>query len=289
VAPFIQRIIPLLAASILMGLIVQGVQGTQIRRLLGDNYNVLFYRELDPLLLDSYSDVFGIAHNAGNREVTIERAMEHGADVIEIDVNTIGGRLYAAHDDVPPWIGAPSTRPIPLDSAWDKTEGVDMIKLDLKVTYRSALDRIFVWILARHEERPIAVSTREVAILEELAERIPNVMRLLSIGSPLELEALQADPAIVELIDGVTIASRLVDADVAGWLQDQELFVAVWTVNDMPRVNELVGWGADAITTDNLAILELLSAREQGERTIDDALGMMLNDDDSDPAEEIST
>lgn len=275
----VRNIIPLVIVTSLLGLVIQGLQGTEIRRLLGDDYNILFYRSLDPELLDDYGDVFGIAHNAGNRYVTIERALEYGADGIEVDVTVIGGRLYAAHDNLPVWIGAPSTRPIPLDAAWDATEGIDLLKLDLKSTWESALDRIYVWLAARQGERPIAVSTRNIAVLEELADRFPLILRLLTIGNLVEFEALQQDPSLVELINGVSIADRLVDADVAGWLNDQELFVGVWTVNTIPRVNELVRWGVDGITTDNLAILELLSAREQGERAVAEAVGTPVASD----------
>lgn len=269
----VRAIIPLVIVTTLMGLVVQGLQGTEIRRLLGDDYSILFYRELDPELLDDYGDVFGIAHNAGNRYVTIRRALEHGADGIEADVTVIDGRLYAAHDAVPVWIGAPSTRPIPLDAMWEETEDVDLLKLDLKSTWPEALDRIYVWLAARQGERPIAVSSRNPTVLSEIAERFPDIVRLLSIGNIVELEALQNDPELVEMIHGVTISERLVDREVVKWLNDQELFIGVWTVNTVARLNELVRWGVHAVTTDNLAILELLSSHEEDGLSLSEAVG----------------
>ena len=56
----------------------------------------------------------------------------------------------------------------------------------------------------------------------------------------------------------------LLDAETVGWFRENELLVFAWTVNTLPRANELVGYGVDAITTDNLGILSLFSGSEIG-------------------------
>jgi len=52
------------------------------------------------------------------------------------------------------------------------------------------------------------------------------------------------------------------------WLKGEQVYVLAWTVNDLTRVNELVRLGVDAMTTDNLAIMELLGGQRRGERLL---------------------
>jgi hypothetical protein len=111
----------------------------------------------------------------------------------------------------------------------------------------------------------VIVATRDRATLQALAEREPAVVRLVGVSDEGQLHALQGDPDLVALVDGVTILQSLVTGETAAWLNGQRLLIAAWTVNDLTRVNELVHFGVDAITTDNLAIMELLSG-SAGER-----------------------
>ena len=82
---------------------------------------------------------------------------------------------------------------------------------------------------------------------------------------PARFRALQADPTLVALVDGVTIRQDLLDEPTVDWLNERGLTALAWTVNDLTRVNELVRLGVDAITTDNLAIMELLGGQRRGE------------------------
>lgn len=45
-----------------------------------------FYQQLKIDLPDDYREVFGIAHNAGNKISTTVEALAYGADIIQIDV-----------------------------------------------------------------------------------------------------------------------------------------------------------------------------------------------------------
>jgi glycerophosphoryl diester phosphodiesterase len=82
------------------------------------------------------------------------------------------------------------------------------------------------------------------------------------------MATLRSNPDRLSLIDGVTIRHTLLDEDAARWLREQHLIVLAWTVNDLPRTNELVRYGVDAITTDNLAIMELLGGQRRGENRL---------------------
>src|SRR5262245_49422969 len=65
----------------------------------------LYYAAIGDARLDDYSRVFGVAHNSGDSIGATRRALQHGADVIEIDVVAYRGVLYAAHHAPLPRIG----------------------------------------------------------------------------------------------------------------------------------------------------------------------------------------
>ena len=60
---------------------------------------------------------------------------------------------------------------------------------------------------------------------------------------------------------GITVRESLVNFEMMSWLDERDIRAFAWTVNDIQRVNELVGLGVAGITTDNLAILSLLGGQ----------------------------
>jgi glycerophosphoryl diester phosphodiesterase len=223
---------------------------------------VQFYRAVAPNLLDDYSSVFGIAHNSGDSLLATRRALEHGADIIEIDVVSFNGRLYAAHDPPVGVVGRRSFRGPSLIRVWEEASEADVIALDLKETSPQFLEMVADF-LQRHPERQVIVATPHAESLRVLAERAPDAFRFYSISTQARLDALYDDAELIAIIDGVGIRQTLVTGESAGWLKDQDLMILAWTVNDINRVNDLVGHGVHAITTDNLAILELLGGQER--------------------------
>ena len=240
---------------------MQLYQGRSIRGLLGGRPPFLYYRELEPDLLDDYGEVVGIAHNAGNSRTTIDLARAVNADGIEIDVIALGDGLYAAHDSIPVWIGHPDTQPLTLDEAWAETADIEMIQLDFKSTASRDITRFLAWLDEHLAEdgRRILVSTRTVAILMQLEETHPQIGRLLSIGTPAELSRFQESETAVAFTNGVAIRESLLDEDSSAWFHDHDLMIVAWTVESVEVLNRLVRLDVDAVTTDNLAILELLS------------------------------
>lgn len=216
------------------------------------------------LLLDDYAGVFGVAHNSGDGLAATRRAIASGADVIEIDVISLDGELYAAHDQPVRRFGAYVFRGPRLRTVWAASEGADVIKLDLKESSPAFLELVVSFVNA-HQHRQIIVSAREPSSLRVLAERAPQVFRVLSVATQAGLEELHEDAELIALIDGVTIRQSLLDESSAGWLRDHSLLILAWTVNDIKRVNELVALGVDGITTDNLTILELLGGQQRAE------------------------
>lgn len=215
-------------------------------------------------LLDDYAGVFGVAHNSGDSLNAARRAVGNGADIIEIDVVSIDGKLYAAHDQPVRRVGSYVFRGPTLSSVWEAAAQAEVVKLDLKEASPAFIDLVVEFVNAR-QDRQVIVAARQPESLRVFEEQAPQVYRLLSLSTPSQLAELRADPEALELIDGVTARERLLEDDAVAWLQEQNLMILAWTINDYARLNELVALGVDGVTTDNLTMLELLGGQERGE------------------------
>jgi hypothetical protein len=184
--------------------------------------------------------------------------LAHGADVIEIDVRAIGGKLYAAHTPPPGWMPSQAYSGLTLGEAWTQAAGARYVQLDLKDSSSEAT-RLVASFLERHKgERRVFVSTRNYRALEAVHERSHDVGLLLSIGNGYELQSLLEVPERAEILTGVSVRATLLDAETMAWFKDRGLLVVAWTVNDVEQLNDLVALGIDAVSTDNLAILDAI-------------------------------
>jgi glycerophosphoryl diester phosphodiesterase len=224
----------------------------------------LFYQPLERDLLDDYAQVFGVAHNSGDSLLATRRALRYGADVIEVDVVAFRGQLYAAHDTPIGVVQARAFRGPLLTEIWHAARDADAIALDLKESSTPFLELVTAFLQA-HDDRTVVVSSPDPAALRVIRQQVPHAVVIYSIGTELRLQALQEDAELAEMIDGVGIRESLLTPEAAAWLKEHDLLILAWTVNTIARVNELVRLGVDAITTDNLAILELLGGQERHE------------------------
>ena len=230
---------------------------SEIEEFVGRGAPRQYYSGLAGEILADYRGVQGIAHNSGNNLGTAREAERYSADVIEIDVLSVNGQLYASHDGPIPIIGSRVFPRPTLEQVWGETGSAAVI-LDLKEPSSGYRDRLLSFLDGRVGDRQVIVSSRNARTLEEFGRRQPGVTRLLSVSTSAKLGALRNDPDLVGLIDGVSIRHTVLDRDAVEWLKSHDLVVFAWVVNDLERVNELVDWGVDGITTDNLAILRLL-------------------------------
>ena len=201
-------------------------------------------------------DLLGKAHSADDSPEDVDRALDCGADVVEIDVLAFEGRLLAAHGVERAVEGE---RP-PLGDIWSAATSARAIELNMKSTSLRALEEMFLY-LDEHLQTGgprIIVSTPDVEALRAFQERLPEVERFLSVETESELEALRRDSVLQAMLQGVSIQETLIDAIVLEWLNDAQLAVWAWTVNDPLRAHELVQLGVQGISTDNLALLSLL-------------------------------
>lgn len=248
-----------IAGVLLIALAVTGaVAWPHVQRYKGAAPPEQFYRELDPALAEAYPRVLGIAHNAGNNLGTVTTALDYGADVIEIDVISVRGEIVAGRDQPWPWLAEHLFRGPTLADVWDRAEPADVLKLDLKQTDRRFLEELVDFLAPLTGSRQVMISSRDDEALLFLRSQLTDVTLLFSAGFPEGLRQLRSDPELVRAIGGVSVFQGLVDANLVTWLDQQDLLLLAWTVNDVQRLNELVRLGVDGITTANLAILRAL-------------------------------
>jgi hypothetical protein len=216
----------------------------------------------------AYGAVFGVAHNSGGSIEAVLEALISGADIIEVDVAEIDGVLYSAHSPPLPFVGQRWFRGPSLARVWAASLGAEAISLDLKESSGTFIRVLIDFLDNRSPYRQVIISSREVSVLRALRPHVPEAILLLSVPDVRTLDRLRLDEPALRVIDGVTIRHTVLDADNVAWLTAQDLLVFAWTVNDLARVNELIGYGVDAITTDNLGIQALLSGNARGERDL---------------------
>lgn len=212
-----------------------------------------------------YEQVIGSGHNSGGRiEATVE-AIIFGADVVEADVIAINGQLYAGHDPILPLVGDWFFRGPTLEQVWTASYRANGFKLDLKEDSPEFVALVVDFINSRPEGRDIIVASRSASVLSTIRERAPQAILLLSVPDEAAFERLQGSERLQQTIDGITVRESLVNFEMMSWLDERGILAFAWTVNDIQRVNELVGLGVAGITTDNLAILSLLGGQSDSE------------------------
>jgi len=230
---------------------------TQAARFTEGQAPAVFTARLDGRLTGDYTDVIGVAHNAGDDLHAATRAVAYGADAIEIDVRAVDGKLYASHDAPVPLLEDLVFHGPSLQDAWAVARLDEGVLLHLKQGSGRYLTELQSFLQARALRRTI-VQTKDHATLRTLRRTAPAVQRLLLIFTAKELAALRADKRLQATIDGVSVRERLLSASAQAWLERRGLLTFAWVVNDEARMNQLVARGIDGIITDRLDIMRLL-------------------------------
>jgi glycerophosphoryl diester phosphodiesterase len=214
-----------------------------------------FYEELPEDFAPA--SAIGIAHNSGNRMRTMDKALDHGARSVEIDVIATGGKLYAAHKSSPP-IARLLYRGIPLSKVWKAADEAEIVKLDLKKSAARRPDLVEAF-LEKHylDGQTIYVTSSNEKALARLGESDVPLIRLLSVRGKKDLARLLTGTD-ARGFEGVSIRHTLLDRETADWLQERELLVFAWTVNSPSLLENLLSLGIHGLMTDNLAIASLL-------------------------------
>lgn len=218
----------------------------------------LFYRDLEGDLLEDYEQVYAVAHNAGDRLGATREAIEYGADIVEIDVISVGGVLHAGHDVPSSTFGSITYSGPSLALIWSEAVETGIVKFDLKESTPSFVQLVIAFLKKNMGNAQVILATRSQSALAALRPALPSAVLLYSVGSLDALRAMRDNEQLLSIIDGVTIAAGLLNEDNVTWMRKLRLLIFAWTINRLETVNDLVRLGVNAITTDNLAIMELL-------------------------------
>lgn len=217
-------------------------------------------RPLSPPVAAPTRDVLVAAHNAGNNATTTRRALEHGADIIEIDVTMARGRLVAGRAHGFAWLAQRVFAGSTLAQAWDYAGDAPTIKLDLQRSDPALLDELAAFLRQRAVDRPVLVSTRDADAIASLRPRVPAAVSMLFTAAfPDAVARLQSDPGLVAMIGGVSAFRGLASRSLVAWAHARGLLVLAWSANDAQALQPLLDAGVDGVTTANLAIVDLLS------------------------------
>jgi glycerophosphoryl diester phosphodiesterase len=247
--------------AVVLGLLIMAGGGSVAVTRAGPRGPAQFYRPLGQHPTAGEHPVIPIAHNAGDDAKATLRAIERGADAVEIDVLIYDGRLHAAHH-------LPKTRlnhlawrfspPSTLEGAWKSARSARYVQLDLKTTSPEVVPLLLDFLEKRHDDGNLIVSSPDLDALNRVADAYPDVDAVLSIDSLCRLANVRADPASLDSLRGVSVRASLLDEDVVADFHDEGLFVLAWTVDDLGGLDRVLRLDVDAVATNNLAIIERL-------------------------------
>ena len=190
-----------------------------------------------------------IAHRGASAELpentlpAFERAIEIGADFVELDVHARpDGTLAVTHDTPRPDVATPT-----LEDALDLCHGRICVMVELKTPSRYRNFDVIGRTLALLRDDDVVVSFEAEAI-REVRERRPELRTVQHVEYvPLEV-AEQVGSWSVGFLDRDATEPALARA------RDRGLVSTVYTVNDPERMRELARFGAGGIFTDDPAL-----------------------------------
>jgi glycerophosphoryl diester phosphodiesterase len=211
--------------------------------------------------------VITIAHNAGNRHVSLEEALDAAVDAVEADLRLDGDRLVARHERKPlplpifldkwyvRWSGEPQ---VTLDEILQRVKGRASLFVDLKSKSAHAVEMLLATLKRQEAIAETRISSTYWHLLRWLREAEPRLLLYYSIGHRRTLARFwrlrEDDPSA----RAVSIHQALVDEEVAKRFRARDTEIVAYHVNDLSRARELIGWGVQGITSDNLGVLRAL-------------------------------
>lgn len=210
--------------------------------------------------------VLAIAHRAGNEVHLLHEALEVGADMAEADIWPYRGRLEVRH--------LKTAGPVPvlwdrwkLASAWaprlliadllsNVPPGIGLM-LDLKGHNLAGAREIAGLAGYLAYEHRLYVCARDWAMLEPFRDSDAYVVH--SAGTAREVTRLL--PLLESgAVRHVSLHQKLLTPVFVARLRQHAHTLMTWPVNDIARMQELVSWGVNGITTDSLEVVRAIRA-----------------------------
>jgi glycerophosphoryl diester phosphodiesterase len=231
-----------------------------LRLYLGTGQPLQYYRALSAPPHTFGRQLLGVAHNAGNNAATEAKALDYHAEVIEIDVVMVHGVLSAGRDRPWRWLADNVFEGPTLADAWQEAAGARIVQLDLQQNDRPLLNALIDFLRRVPTCRPTMVSTRDPEAMQYLAPRVsPSVTPVLSVPSPDAVSRLRNDAQLSGAIGGISVYHELVDDSLVAWAHTHDILVLAWPVDDTEDLRSVFDAGVDGVSTDNLAVLEVLA------------------------------
>jgi hypothetical protein len=228
-------------------------QERPLREALFDRQPQLFFSELDePLRYRLPAE--GLAHNAGADWTSLQQALDHGASMIEFDVQYAAGELRVEHSQrflLIPRLSQGRT----LQSAFALLPPEIEAFIELKSTGSRTLDRL-VSFLDSVNRRRVFVASRDLSTLRFMNSRFPDVKTVYLLRDSGAARFWRQEDT--DFLAGISIGSGLFQEHAVAGFKDRGWLVFAGPVNNPETVRDLIRWGADVINTDDLAILAAL-------------------------------
>ncbi|MCP3934735.1 MAG: hypothetical protein GY708_05110 [Actinomycetia bacterium] len=202
-------------------------------------------------------DTLVVAHRAGNRPETIERALAR-ADLIELDAHVYKGRIELRHAKVlrptsrlwEQWYLLPSeARGEHIDDVLAELPPDTPLMVDLKCFTARAARRIN---RAVPESHPVVVSCRSWWVLRTFRDR-PGASMLRSCGNRMQLKLARLLPGLNERV-GISVHERLVDDASVSAIRSRTPLLFTWGVETLERATCLVEAGVCGLIVDDLEL-----------------------------------
>lgn len=206
------------------------------------------------------------AYAPENTPTAFALAVDHGADVLELDVRTTAdGELVVLHDPTlarttgdPRAITdvtardlralAPAVRPPRLTDILDRFGARAKLLVELKAVPPAFEASLVAAITERGLRRRTVLQSFDHLALRRIA-RAPGAPRLAALFPP-EADVAAALPAVASFVAGVGPAAESIDERVVSAAHARGLAVRAWTVNDADAMRRLVDLGVDGLITD---------------------------------------
>jgi Glycerophosphoryl diester phosphodiesterase family len=208
---------------------------------------------------DLRAQLLVVGHNVGDDLATAADAVAFGVGAVEIDVRDVDGELSASHDQPLPILEEIAFRGPSLGRSWQIASRRPTVLLHLKNHSDAFVARVARFIREQPPRR-LVVQASSVATLASVRRQIPQAERLLLVFDDAELAGVRRSPALDSVIDGLSVRESLVVPAVQRWVRARGLRLFAWTVNDVPRLTQLIRHGLDGVMTDNLDLMKLMAA-----------------------------
>jgi glycerophosphoryl diester phosphodiesterase len=195
-----------------------------------------------------------VGHNAGDDLASAADAVAFGVGAVEIDVRDVDGELSASHDRPFPFLGELAFRGPSLSRSWQ----IASLRPTVLLHFKDHSDRFVAKVaqfLAQRPPRRLVIQASSVATLASVQRRIPQAERLLLIFNGAQLARVRRSRSLGDVADGLSVRESLVTPGVQEWARSRGIRLFAWTVNDLPRLQELIRHGLDGVMTDNLDLM----------------------------------